>query len=199
MQISSFQYRMTYDLYIAAFAGAGITLLALVSDCASTRVNLAARPQWGTTIVLWHMWLSDGQSVGGEASQASMTDDSCTIALCSSFSADKDVRIMLSCLVLSTHANSAAIISCFQPVSLLRLSYVTLDKLWTFSSSKQVYPHVHYWSCYTGGICLQINTNGSFVSLNCRVSGCVLLFTSVLSLPVSASPSIADLYCVDHL
>lgn len=138
MQISSFQYRMTYDLYIAAFAGAGITLLALVSDCASTRVNLAARPQWGTTIVLWHMWLSDGQSVGGEASQASMTDDSCTIALCSSFSADKDVRIMLSCLVLSTHANSAAIISCFQPVSLLRLSYVTLDKLWTFSSSKQV-------------------------------------------------------------
>lgn len=32
MTISFFQYRVTYDLYIAAFAGAGITLLALVSD-----------------------------------------------------------------------------------------------------------------------------------------------------------------------
>lgn len=27
------QFYVTYDLYIAAFAGAGITLLALVSDC----------------------------------------------------------------------------------------------------------------------------------------------------------------------
>lgn len=39
---------MTYDLYIAAFAGAGITLLALVSDYASAGANLAALPQWGT-------------------------------------------------------------------------------------------------------------------------------------------------------
>lgn len=29
---SFFQFYMTYDLYICAFAGAGITLLALVSD-----------------------------------------------------------------------------------------------------------------------------------------------------------------------
>ena len=55
MQISSFQYRMTYDLYIAAFAGAGITLLALVSDYASARAKLAALPQQGTTIVFWLM------------------------------------------------------------------------------------------------------------------------------------------------
>ncbi len=54
MQISSYQYQMTYDLYIAAFAGAGITLLALVSDYASAGANLAALPQWGT-IVLWLM------------------------------------------------------------------------------------------------------------------------------------------------
>lgn len=27
------QFYVTYDLYIAAFAGAGITLLALVSNC----------------------------------------------------------------------------------------------------------------------------------------------------------------------
>lgn len=47
MQIPSFQYRMTYDLYIAAFAGAGITLLALVSDYASAGANLAALPQRG--------------------------------------------------------------------------------------------------------------------------------------------------------
>ena len=46
---------MTYDLYIAAFAGAGITLLALVSDYASAGANLAALPQWGTTMVLWLM------------------------------------------------------------------------------------------------------------------------------------------------
>lgn len=45
MQISSFQYRMTYDLYIAAFAGAGITLLALVSDYASVRASLAVLAQ----------------------------------------------------------------------------------------------------------------------------------------------------------
>lgn len=94
MQISSFQYRMTYDLYIAAFAGAGITLLALVSDYASARVSLALLPKWGTTIVLWLMWLGDAQSVGAEASQASMTDDFCTIALCSSFSADTNIIIM---------------------------------------------------------------------------------------------------------
>lgn len=55
MQISSHQYQMTYDLYIAAFAGAGITLLALVSDYASAGANLAALPQWGTTMVLWLM------------------------------------------------------------------------------------------------------------------------------------------------
>lgn len=55
MHISSYQYRMTYDLYIAAFAGAGITLLALVSDYSSTGANLDALPQWGTTIVLWLM------------------------------------------------------------------------------------------------------------------------------------------------
>lgn len=55
MQISSYQYQMTYDLYIAAFAGAGITLLALVSDYASAGANLAVLPQWGTTIVLWLM------------------------------------------------------------------------------------------------------------------------------------------------
>lgn len=95
MHISSYQYRMTYDLYIAAFAGAGITLLALVSDYSSTGANLDALPQWGTTIVLWLMWLSDAQSVGGEASQASITDDFCTIALCSSFSADTNIIIML--------------------------------------------------------------------------------------------------------
>lgn len=35
MQISSRQYRMTYDLYVAAFAGAGVTLMALVSDYGS--------------------------------------------------------------------------------------------------------------------------------------------------------------------
>lgn len=35
MQISPHQYRMTYDLYVAAFAGAGITLMALVSDYGS--------------------------------------------------------------------------------------------------------------------------------------------------------------------
>lgn len=55
MQISSYQYQMTYDLYIAAFAGAGITLLALVSDYASAGANLAVLQQWGTTIVLWLM------------------------------------------------------------------------------------------------------------------------------------------------
>lgn len=33
---------MTYDLYIAAFAGAGITLLALVSDYAEVEASLAA-------------------------------------------------------------------------------------------------------------------------------------------------------------
>lgn len=49
------QYRMTYDLYVAAFAGAGITLLALVSDCASAGANLAALTQWGATMVLWLM------------------------------------------------------------------------------------------------------------------------------------------------
>lgn len=95
MQISSYQYQMTYDLYIAAFAGAGITLLALVSDYASAGANLAVLPQWGTTIVLWLMWLSDAPSVGSEASQASMTDDFCTIALCSFFSADTNIIIML--------------------------------------------------------------------------------------------------------
>lgn len=93
MQIFSFQYRMTYDLYIAAFAGAGITLLALVSDYASARASLAVLPRWGT-IVLWHMWLSDARSVGAEASEASMTDDFCTIALCSPFSADTNILIM---------------------------------------------------------------------------------------------------------
>lgn len=46
---------MTYDLYIAAFVGAGITLLALVSDYPSAGTSLAALPQWGTTIVLWLM------------------------------------------------------------------------------------------------------------------------------------------------
>lgn len=50
MQISSYQYRMTYDLYIAAFAGAGITLLALVSDYASAGAHLAALPQWGIVL-----------------------------------------------------------------------------------------------------------------------------------------------------
>jgi len=40
MQISSHQYQMTYNLYIAAFAGAGITLLALVSDCAKAVASL---------------------------------------------------------------------------------------------------------------------------------------------------------------
>lgn len=95
MQISSYQYQMTYDLYIAAFAGAGITLLALVSDYASAGANLAVLQQWGTTIVLWLMWLSDAPSVGSEASQASMTDDFCTIALCSFFSADTNIIIML--------------------------------------------------------------------------------------------------------
>lgn len=55
MQILSFQYRMTYYLYIAAFAGAGITLMSLVSDYASARANLAVLPWWGTTMVLWLM------------------------------------------------------------------------------------------------------------------------------------------------
>lgn len=55
MQISSYQYRMTYDLYIAAFAGAGITLLALVSYYGSAGAYSAALPQWGTTTVLWLM------------------------------------------------------------------------------------------------------------------------------------------------
>lgn len=41
MQISSYQYRVTFDLYIAAFAGAGITLLALVSDYPSAGASLA--------------------------------------------------------------------------------------------------------------------------------------------------------------
>lgn len=50
-QISPYQYRMTYDLYIAAFAGAGITLLALVSG--SVAAHLAVLPQCGTTMVLW--------------------------------------------------------------------------------------------------------------------------------------------------
>lgn len=88
MKISFCQYQMTYDLYIAAFAGAGITLLALVSDHGSTGAYSAGLPQWGNTIVLWLMWLNDTQSVGDEASQAFMTDDLCTIALCSNFSAD---------------------------------------------------------------------------------------------------------------
>lgn len=76
--ISFSQYRMTYNLYIAAFAGAGITILALVS----------VEGQFEVWPFLWLMWQSDAQSVGSEASQASMTDDSCTIALCSSLSAD---------------------------------------------------------------------------------------------------------------
>lgn len=55
MKIPFCQYRMTYDLYIAAFAGAGITLLALVSDHGSTGAYSAGLPQWGNTIVLWLM------------------------------------------------------------------------------------------------------------------------------------------------
>lgn len=35
------EYQMTYDLYIAAFAGAGITLLALLTYTVSTTYNFA--------------------------------------------------------------------------------------------------------------------------------------------------------------
>lgn len=91
-QISPYQYRMTYDLYIAAFAGAGITLLALVSG--SVGAYLAVLPQRGTTMVFWLIWLGDAESVGDEASQAFMTDDLCTVALCSTLSADTNIIIM---------------------------------------------------------------------------------------------------------
>lgn len=81
MQISSRQYRMTYDLYVAAFAGAGITLMALVSDYGSAVTWL----QWGTTIALPLMWLGAAESVGDEASPAFVTDDLwtvCSLFLC---------------------------------------------------------------------------------------------------------------------
>lgn len=79
---------MTYDLYVAAFAGAGITVLALVSDWAPACASLAALPWW------YNNGSCDAQSVGAEASQAPMTDDSCTIALCSLLSADTNIIIM---------------------------------------------------------------------------------------------------------
>lgn len=53
---ASFQYQLTYNLYIAAFIGAGVTLLALVSDDHSHGVSLAALPlQAGTTIGSWDL------------------------------------------------------------------------------------------------------------------------------------------------
>uniref|UniRef100_A0A3B3SYN4 Proteolipid protein 1a n=1 Tax=Paramormyrops kingsleyae TaxID=1676925 RepID=A0A3B3SYN4_9TELE len=44
-----FQFQLTYDLFIAAFAGAGITLLALVSKTQTTHIPLP-----GTTVT-WHV------------------------------------------------------------------------------------------------------------------------------------------------
>lgn len=44
-----FQFQLTYDLFIAAFAGAGITLLALVSKDQTTRITFP-----GTTVT-WHV------------------------------------------------------------------------------------------------------------------------------------------------
>lgn len=52
-KIPSYQYQMTYDLYIAAFAGAGITLLALVSVYFNTGSSLVQNKRVMAHVTKW--------------------------------------------------------------------------------------------------------------------------------------------------